>query len=372
VKVALLVPGGVDRSGEVRVIPALVALIERFARGHEVHVFATHQEPEPAKWSLRGAVIHNIGQRGARALRALATLRREHALGAFDVVQSIWAGNHALLAVAFGRLSRLPALVHVAGGELVAIPDIGYGGAQSPWSRMRETAVLRAAAAVTAASLPMLAALELRGVSADRLPLGADLSVWQPQAPIARDANVPLRVVHVASLNRVKDQTTLLHAMALLAKQGRHIELDIVGEDTLGGEIQALASRLELNSHVRFHGFLNQDSLQSLVRKAHVHVVSSRHEAGPVAMLEAAAVGVPTVGTAVGHVAEWSPLAALAVTVHDSAALAAGLARLLENEPLRLSLANAAHARALREDADFTAARFLDLYARVRESRRSR
>ena len=55
------------------------------------------------------------------------------------------------------------------------------------------------------------------------------------------------------------------------------------------------------------------------MREAHVSVISSRHEAGPVVALEAAAVGVPTVGTAVGHIAEWAPDAALAVPVGDDA-----------------------------------------------------
>ena len=44
-KVALLVPGGVDRSGERRVIPCLLWLIERLAAaGDDLHVFAASQE----------------------------------------------------------------------------------------------------------------------------------------------------------------------------------------------------------------------------------------------------------------------------------------------------------------------------------------
>jgi hypothetical protein len=39
-------------------------------------------------------------------------------------------------------------------------------------------------------------------------------------------------------------------------------------------------------------------------------VVSSRHEAGPVAVLAAAVAGVPTIGTCVGHIAERAPSAA--------------------------------------------------------------
>jgi hypothetical protein len=47
-KVAIVTPGGVDRSGSERVIPCLLWLIERLVRaGIEVHVFALRQEPRP-------------------------------------------------------------------------------------------------------------------------------------------------------------------------------------------------------------------------------------------------------------------------------------------------------------------------------------
>ena len=51
-KIALLVPGGVDRSATTKVIPCLLWLIERLAEGHEVHVFALRQEDRPGTWPL--------------------------------------------------------------------------------------------------------------------------------------------------------------------------------------------------------------------------------------------------------------------------------------------------------------------------------
>jgi hypothetical protein len=60
-----------------------------------------------------------------------------------------------------------------------------------------------------------------------------------------------------------------------------------------------------------------------------------------------------------------APAAALSVPVQDHAALAACLARVLDDESVRLSIARAAHDRAVQEDADFTARRFLELYARA-------
>jgi glycosyltransferase involved in cell wall biosynthesis len=72
---------------------------------------------------------------------------------------------------------------------------------------------------------------------------------------------------------------------------------------------------------------------------------------------------VPTVGTRVGHIAEWAPEAALAVPIGDWSRLAAAIRQLLEDEDLRLRIAHEALKRAVREDADYTAERFTALYA---------
>ena len=106
------------------------------------------------------------------------------------------------------------------------------------------------------------------------------------------------------------------------------------------------------------------------MRQAHVSVICSRHEAGPLVVLEAAAVGVPTVGTAVGHIVEWAPGAAMAVAIGDAGALAAAIDQVLSDEPLRLRLARAAQLRALHEDADYTAACFERLYFQLLYSSR--
>jgi glycosyltransferase involved in cell wall biosynthesis len=140
-------------------------------------------------------------------------------------------------------------------------------------------------------------------------------------------------------------------------------EIDIVGEDTLQGEVQALAGRLGLADRIRFHGFLTQRQLRPLVESAHLMILSSRHEAGPYVLLEAGVAGVPTVGTAVGHIAEWAPQAALGVPVGDWSGLAREIGKVLGDEDLRLRIARAAHERAIAEDADHTAASFQALYA---------
>ncbi|MBT2118302.1 glycosyltransferase family 4 protein [Dyella sp. LX-66] len=359
-KLALVLPGGVDRGGEERVIPAFLALIGQLAQRHEVHVFVLRQEPKPGTWMLRGATVHNIGD-GRQRSRAIAAILAEHRRGPFDAVQAIFSGTCSLVAVAAAKLIRRPGLVHIAGGELIALPAIRYGGRQRWVSRLREAVTLRAAAAVTAASAPILASLQALGIDAQRLPLGVDLAAWPPLPP-RRRASGPARLLHVASLNRVKDQPTLLRALAALAAQGVAFQLDIVGVDTLDGEMQRLRHALDLDAQVRFLGFKTQRELRPLMEAAELLVMSSLHEAGPLVLLEAAVAGVPTVGTAVGHLAEWSPVAALAVPVGDHLELARAVRQVLEDEELRLRLAHEAQRRAVDEDAVYTAARFEALY----------
>jgi glycosyltransferase involved in cell wall biosynthesis len=367
-KLALVVPGGVDRSGEYRVIPALLALIRRLSRDHEVHVFALRQEPLPAHWDLAGAQIHNIGEGWTRT-RALWCIRAASRTHRFALVHSIWSAACGAVAVAAAHLLGVPSLVHVAGGEPVALRDIGFGGRLTALGRLQERVALHGASAVTAASAPLIRILSELGVDARRVPLGVDLALWPPCPPQARENGAPARLLHVASLNRVKDQPTLLRALAVLAAAGVPFHLDVVGDDTLHGSIQALTRTLALEEHVSFHGFLTQAQLVPLARQSHLLIVSSRYEAGPLSMLEAATQGVPTVGTAVGHVAEWSPQAALAVPVGDSAALAAVIRKVLEDEALRLRLAHEAFERARREDADYTARCFSRLYEELLATR---
>ena len=361
-KIALTVPGGVDRSGTHRVIPALLALIKRLAARHELHVFALQQESEPGTWELSGARIHNLGARCTR-LQAVHTIKAEHRRSPFQLTHSIFSAGPGLLAVAAARYLGLPSVVHVTGGELAAMRDIGYGG-RLPWKgRLREWLVLRAATAVSTSSAPMVAELAQLGIRAQRVPLGVALDAWPCRAPEPRTSAGPPRLLHVGTLNRVKDQSTLLRAFALVSRSNPTARLDVVGEDTLKGEIQSEAAALQVAERVRFHGFLTQRELRPVMEAAHLLVMSSRHEAGPYTALEAAIAGIPTVGTAVGHIAEWAPRAALAAPVRDAAQLARLIDMLLGDDPYRVRLALEAQRCAVREDADYTARSFEQLYA---------
>jgi glycosyltransferase involved in cell wall biosynthesis len=281
------------------------------------------------------------------------------------VLHAFWVHPPGLIAAASGKLLRRPVLLHVAGTELVAMPDIRYGNLLTARGRLWVRLGLSGATRITAASASMINAIQARGHAAERVPLGVGLDEWPPVSPRVRRVGTTARLIHVGDLNPVKDQFTLLEAARKLADYGVDFELTIAGRDTLDGRVHAHAQALGLTNRVRFLGRVPHDRLHALMVESEILWLSSRHEAGPVAVLEAAVAGVPTVGTAVGHVAEWAPHAALAVPLRNPEALARATLTLLGDEERRLTLAREAQRRALAHDADWTARRFESLYDEI-------
>jgi glycosyltransferase involved in cell wall biosynthesis len=369
VKIALVVPGGVDRTGEERVIPLLLWIIERLSHNAEVHVFALHQEPLPGHWPLLGATVHNAGRRPV-IWRTLSGMLAEHRKQPFDVVHAFWASGSGVAASMFKALTGAPLVLTLPGGDLCALPDIGYGGLLTLSGRVRVKFALAAADCVVVPCEAMVAKAARAGVIARLVRFGVALDRWPVRAPRRRRAGSPLRLVQVADLNRVKYQTCLVRAMAVLKARGLPFHLDHIGEDTLGGSIQRQAGDLALSSEVTFHGHQARKRVRELVEAADIMVISSRHETGPIAALEAAAVGVPIIGTAVGQIADWAPEAALAVPVGDANALAGAIEQVADDEELRLRLAEAAQDRVIAHDADAYVAQLCVIHRELARVRR--
>lgn len=335
-------------------------------------------DPQPGSWALFDAEVVNVPV-GRHAKSDIVRVVREVSalVGAGgrdarpDVVHGWWATLPGLAATLAGRRHRVPSVLSTAGGELTWLPDIGYGGGGGRGTRAMALSSIRLASTVTAATEWMRAHVMSAGGRVDELvALGVDPGRWQPPTG-ARVPTDPRRLIHIGSANRVKDQTMLLHALVLARRDEPGLHLDLVGVDTLGGEHARLIDELGLGAQVRQHGAVSRDRLPALVHGAGVHVVSSRHEAGPVAVLEAAMCGVPTVGTRVGHVADLAALAQPGAVAVDpgadggAAALATAIVALVRDTPRRERVATRAQDWARIHDADHTARSFEAIYRRL-------
>lgn len=368
-----MVPGGVDPPGSQRVIPFIHGLVADLSARHDVQVIAVGHDTTAGSWKLFDAQVTNVpvGRHSksdvARVVHKVSSIAGEG--GRPDVIHGLWANLTGLAAAMTALRHRVPSVVSVCGGEFVAIPDIGYGGGLSRGSRSMARTATRLASAVTVATSWMSQhVVEHGGRVAEVVPLGADTSVF-------RNTDGPTiinRLVHIGNLNRVKDQDMLLHAVVRVLGPHADATLDIAGLDTLDGELQRLATTLGIDQQVRFHGYLQPPQLAAMLAGSAIHVLSSRHDAGPVGVLEAASCGVPTVGTSVGHVADFAAMpepAAVAVAGRQPEVLAAAIIALLSDDPRRQALARRAQAWAVAHDSRHTSRSFESLYRRLSASR---
>jgi glycosyltransferase involved in cell wall biosynthesis len=370
-RIGLVVPGFSADAGDW-CIPALRHLARALATADDLRVMAIRYPYRTARYELDGAQVVAVGgaaRRGPGSLgvwrATLELLRHEHRRRPFDVLHAFWATESGLLTTLAGQILRVPTLVSLAGGELVGFSDIGYGDQRQAWERLKVRASLRLASAVSGGSRQLLNLAEDH-VSAAKLrwaPLGVPLELFKPGSCAPQRSR---RLVHVGTLTRVKDQATLLRAFARLRAPRPDLTLDIVGDGPLRSDLVLLGQTLGLAEGVCFRGNVDHAALPNVYASGTAFVLSSRHEAQGMVAVEAAACGLPVVGTQVGVVPELAISPAAVAPVGDSEALAGALVGVCDQPGQAASFA---HAR-VREDfaLDVCTARFRHLYASLADT----
>jgi sugar transferase (PEP-CTERM/EpsH1 system associated) len=197
---------------------------------------------------------------------------------------------------------------------------------------------------------------------------GIDLMAF-PARPQSGGGAAP--AIHVARLQRIKDQPTLLKAVRLVVDAEPGFRLDIVGDGPARAELQALAKELELTGHVRFLGA--RDDVSRLLSSASLFVLSSLSEGVPLTLLEAMATGLPAVVTDVGGNREIvvPGETGLLVPPGSPPALAEAI-RTLWTDPERAGRLGAAGRRRVEEKFDMrrVAARYESLYRELLDRKR--
>jgi glycosyltransferase involved in cell wall biosynthesis len=354
-RVALVTPG-FSKHGADWAIPALQDLALELAETVSPVVFSLRYPPHgryqfgPVTHYACGGGTH-FGWRSLliwqHTLRAIVA---EHRRWPFDVLHAFWADEPGFTAVLAAKLIRRPVLVTVAGGELVYLPDIGYGTQESPWRRLVVRAALRGADLVSAGSRHQLELVRQQQVSEARLrlaPLGVDCRRFGPPAATTDE---PI-AVQAASLVPVKDQSLLLECFRLARQRLPGLRLMVAGTGPLAEPLRRQGEDLGLASAVSWTGRLPHPEMASFYGQGSVYLQSSRHESQGMAVLEAMACGLPALGTPVGILPEvaarppqWGPAALagqLVELLQDPAAYQAASVRAREQVVEQFSLATA-------------------------------
>ncbi|GEA08341.1 hexosyltransferase [Alteromonas sp. KUL42] len=297
-----VLPGGVHPSGETDVIPVLLNLLEALESRHRVFVVALHQHWQLTEYKLSGAQIISLPMvRTSNLFSSAATVfkRMKHYNFRPDVVHGFWLGKPVVLGALLAKRFRVPLFASVAGGELINLADINYGGHRSYSARFLNWLSLKLADEISCGSVYLQEILRKRKVNAQLVPLGIDDDFW-PLKAIASDKIEKWQLIQVASINQVKDPWLLLDILRALKNAAFNFQFHWVGEDTLAGRVQQKAAQEGLEGFIEFHGFKTQTQLKAMLQNKHFIIQTSRYESQGVAMMEACRRGLCPVGTNVG------------------------------------------------------------------------
>ena len=174
-------------------------------------------------------------------------------------------------------------------------------------------------------------------------------------------------VLYVGNIKRHKNLVRLIEAFDRLRKCGfDELTLLIIGDEI--SKLPALRRAVhshKLHKHVRFLGYLPDDTLAILYRLAAVFVFPSLSEGFGLPPIEAMACGAPVVTSNVSSLPEVTGGAAVLVDPYDVESIAGGIARVLSNPALREELRVKGIARALEFSWERSVSRTREIYEEV-------
>lgn len=308
---------------------------EHFAGcGWDVHVVSFRRA------EIAGAQVHYVdGFERLGRLRYLFNARRVRRL-VRDLEPDLL---HALHLTSYGFLAGLcearPRLTSVWGTDILEAP--GW----SPLHLFFTRYALARADHVTATGLH-LAGATLRYAPRAKpitvVPYGIDLARFRP---LARNGGSRDDIVvgSVARLSREKGLDVLLAAVAELVQRDVAVRLVLAGDGPERARLGRLAARLGIAARVDFRGEVPHERVPSVLAELDVFALPSRAEGFGVAALEAAAMELPVVASAVHGLPDVveDGRSGLLVPPGDVEALAAALGRLAADAGLRATLGRA-------------------------------
>ena len=329
-RLAIVIPG-FQADADDWCIPAFTNLARELSQSASVEVFALRYPHRRSSYRVGRVRVHALGGGAFRGRRlfaiSLLNLWRDflraitavHDKRPFDAIFGVWATESGWLATKAAKSLGIPSVIHLAGGELVWLPQIGYGARPRSLPARLVASTLRGATILTTPSSPVRVALDARAIPRpDRVldwPLGVDTELFTPSDNLRVQGATPFTFIAVGSLVPVKGHDLLLHALARLRKMGScEARLHIIGSGPLHQRLHTLAANLGLEGYVDFVGEVPHEMLPHEYATSDCFIIGSWHEAQCMAGLEAMACGLPWIAPPVGALSDLDSDGALSPT----------------------------------------------------------
>ena len=174
-------------------------------------------------------------------------------------------------------------------------------------------------------------------------------------------------VLYAGNVKPHKNLERLIQAFDIVRKRGLdHLKLVLIGDEiSKYAALRRAVHQHQLHKHVRFLGYLPEETLAVMYRLAGVFVFPSLYEGFGLPPLEAMASGTPVVTSNVSSLPEVAGDAAILVDPYDPRAIAEGIHRVLTDEALRRDLRRKGVARAHQFSWEASVRRVHDIYTEV-------
>jgi glycosyltransferase involved in cell wall biosynthesis len=178
---------------------------------------------------------------------------------------------------------------HIVNAVDVPVVGADHGGVSKEVVKLFKSQALGKAALCYGQTEAECRTIERYGGRSKLLPNGCDVLEFSPDPTVQRSKTV----LTVARLTDKQKRTSdLIRAVAQLPEEW---SLDIVGTGPHRRMLEALAVDLNIETRVRFHGFVGRAQVRDFLRRCGVYAMPSANEAVALAALEAMACGAPVV-----------------------------------------------------------------------------
>lgn len=360
-RIAIITHGGIGTGPNAAGMPVAMRLVEGLSITYDITVYSL--EKFNPTFTPKNFVAKSVQFKTRLFIKMFwlsCIILKDHLHKPYQIFHGLWGFPGGLIATCFSKFLRKKVAVTFKGAEVIYLPEINYGLFNKTWQRSIIKYVGKNADCIIAQS--NFHAQKIKDAIVCRrleiIPGGVDNAIF---SSTIKEAKTPFQLLHVANINQVKDQATLLKTFQLISMQVE-AALYIIGADTLNGTINNLAKEMGLQNKVHFQGLLTQQELILFYKKAAIFLLTSLSESQAVVVNEAMASGCVVCGTRVGLLADLENKATIAVDIKDAEDLAKKVLNVLNDKNLYTKLQQEGYNYTTKFDINWTIKSYSNLY----------
>jgi colanic acid/amylovoran biosynthesis glycosyltransferase len=172
--------------------------------------------------------------------------------------------------------------------------------------------------------------------------LGIDPTIYLPTPK--KESPSCFQILCVGRITSTKGQNILIDAVIQLLEQGAPIKLELIGDGPQRQCLEEKTKRHGFEKSIVFRGSLNSEATLEAYRKADIFALTSFAEGLPVVLMEAMAMEIPCIATAINGIPELikNEINGLLISPSDIEETAQAILKLIQQEPLRIKIGQAA------------------------------